>query len=135
MQKITENSWEEIKQKMAFFQAMSCEPEMRRLPGGFITDEEESVKWNREQVEKNHQEYDEEAKRLEWRKAEAKKELYSSIYDFIQAEAGPKLNRAGARKIWEIAYASRLYGFSSIQKTLFDLIGLVRILSEKNTDR
>ena len=64
MQKITENSWEEIKQKMAFFQAMSCEPEMRRLPDGFITDEEESVKWNREQVEKNHQEYDEEAKRL-----------------------------------------------------------------------
>lgn len=43
MQKITENSWEEIKQKMAFFQAMSCEPEMRRLPDGFITDEEESV--------------------------------------------------------------------------------------------
>lgn len=50
---------------------MSCKPDFQRLPKDYITDEDKSVKWNREQVEENHKQYDDAVKNSTLRKTNA----------------------------------------------------------------
>lgn len=52
--------WKELIRDMQKVDAMRCKPDFTRLSNNFITDEDKSVKWNREQVEKNHTDYDKE---------------------------------------------------------------------------
>lgn len=56
--------WKELIRDMQKVDAMRCKPDFTRLSNNFITDEDKSVKWNREQVEKNHTDYDKEVSRL-----------------------------------------------------------------------
>ena len=45
-----QKNWQELISDMQRVDAMSCKPTFARFPNNFITDENKSVKWNREQV-------------------------------------------------------------------------------------
>ena len=79
----------------------SCKPDMIRLANNYITDEDKSVKWNREQVEKNHKEYDKQVALLEKKKNEEMSEVMHDIYDYISDKAGVRLSNQTAEKIWQ----------------------------------
>lgn len=58
-------SWDDLTREAFKVREMSCAPEeLRRVKASHIQDEEQSVKWNREWVEKNNARYLEEVKRL-----------------------------------------------------------------------
>lgn len=61
-------SIEEYLQELETLRNTSITPNCERLPEDYITDENESVIWNREQVELNHEQYDEEKVTLETNK-------------------------------------------------------------------
>lgn len=78
--------WTEIINEMRTVEAMDCKPNFSRLHNGFITDEDETVKWNREQVEKNHIAYDKEVVRLNTSKNKARDKVMQDVYRKIQQE-------------------------------------------------
>lgn len=131
-----EKEWDSISKRWEKLQVMSCKPAIQKLPKGYITDEEKSVKWNREQLEKNHLAYDNEIKRLNTEKNMRRDALLQEIYDLIQKEVGLKLHRTGARKIWEMAYnQSHAYGFAAVYWKVQDLMDLVKIILSKESNK
>lgn len=124
-----EKEWEAIGKEWENLQTMSCKPITKKLPKDYITDEEQSVKWNREQVEQNHLAYNNEVKQLNAEKNRRRDEICQRIYDLIQKEVDPKLHRTGARKIWEMAYnQSKSYGFAAVYWRVVDLIDLAKVI-------
>ena len=65
---------------------------------GTVIDEEESVRWNREQVERLRTEYDEEAARLKKVKTDTINWTYEEIYAYITQETG--IERDKAIRLW-----------------------------------
>ena len=108
-------SWEDIQNEFDIMNRMSCRPVgLSKVPGNHIFDEDQSVKWNREQVEKNNQRYLDEVARLNTEKNKARDNVLEMIYDKIQYEVGHR-----------IAYErGHSFGFTSIQSELSDLINL-----------
>lgn len=63
---------------------MSCKPVgMSLVEEGYVFDEDKSVKWNREQVSKNNQKYQDEVKKLNQAKMKAREETYAAFYKDI----------------------------------------------------
>ena len=111
--------------------SMSCKPDFKKLPEGFITDEDKSVKWNREQVELNHKKYSDEVNRLNTLKNSKRDELYEDIYATIQDSVGNGFTREQAMVLWDYAYSEgHAYGMGDIVSTLRDVIDLVERLNE-----
>lgn len=88
-----QDEWDRMEQ-------MSCKPSFRKLPSGYITDEEKSVKWNKEQVEQNHLKYENEVKRLNTLKNKTRDEIYNRTFEIIQKEIGRGISLEQAKKIW-----------------------------------
>lgn len=80
--------------------AMSCKPTFARFPNNFITDENKSVKWNREQVVKNHNTYDKEVARLNTEKNKERDKVMQDVYLKIQQEL-PGLTLKKAKVLFE----------------------------------
>ena len=78
--------WKELIRDMQKVDAMRCKPDFTRLSNNFITDEDKSVKWNREQVEKNHTDYDKEVSRLNTEKNKERDKVMRDVYQKIQQE-------------------------------------------------
>ena len=58
MGKGADMSWEDIQNEFDIMNRMSCRPVgLQKVPGNHIFDEDQSVKWNREQVELNNKKY------------------------------------------------------------------------------
>ena len=72
--------WIELIDEMRTVEAMSCKPDFNRLPNEFITDEDKSVKWNREQVEENHIAYDKEVVKLNATKNKSRDKVMQDVY-------------------------------------------------------
>lgn len=119
-------SWEDIQNEFDIMNRMSCRPVgLSKVPGNHIFDEDQSVKWNREQVEKNNQRYLDEVARLNTEKNKARDNVLEMIYDKIQYEVGHRISRKKAQAIWSFAYErGHSFGFTSIQSELSDLINL-----------
>lgn len=100
----------------------SCTPDMVRLPNNYITDEDKSVKWNREQVEKNHKEYDKQVKLLGKKKNEEMSKIMHAIYDFISDKAGVRLSNQTAEKIWQYHQKSGHLMLSPLCEFVGDII-------------
>ena len=84
--------------------SISCKPgpEFTKVSRGTVIDEEKSVRWNREEVERLRNEYDEEAKRLNRIKNEKYNEAVERIINLISKETGLSKEKAG--KLWSYAF-------------------------------
>lgn len=104
MGKGADMSWEDIQNEFDIMNRMSCRPVgLQKVPGNHIFDEDQSVKWNREQVELNN----------------------NLIIEKIQYEVGHRLSRKKAEAIWNRAYEDgHSFGFYEIRCRLSDLIDL-----------
>lgn len=82
-------SWDDLTREAFKVREMSCAPEgLCRVKASHIQDEEQSVKWNREWVEKNNARYLEEVKRLQAEKNAAWDRWEVKVAEKIQAEVG-----------------------------------------------
>lgn len=127
-------SWEEIEADFVLMESMSCKPNFTKLPKGWITDENQTVKWNREQVELNNRNYQKVVKELNTKKNKARDKVLEEVYKKIQYEVGHNLSRNSAIEIWSRAYdEGHGCGFSTIKCYLEELIDLVsEILDEQD---
>lgn len=134
MSKKEVKSWDDISDDFDRMNNMVCKPSFKKLPKDFVTDEDKSVKWNREQVEKNNKDYQDEVARLNTEKNKARTNIYKDIYAKIQEEVGHNINEAAARKIWDYAYGKgHSYGIQEIMIYLDDIMELIKdVLKENN---
>ena len=127
-------TWEEIENAFEDLDRLSWSPNFCRLPEGYIIDENQSVKWNREQVRLTNENYRKELADLNAKKSEARSAILNDVYEYIQFEVGNNLSRESAIKIWEYAYAEgRDDGIHYIKCCLDDVIDLIlEILDEQD---
>ena len=86
-------------------QRMSCVPiGIRKVRKDYILDENQSVKWNKEQVEKNNLVYEKEVARLNTLKNKERDRIYEDIYYTIQCDVGHNLSREKAILLWDWSY-------------------------------
>ena len=98
-----QKNWEELISDMQRVDAMSCRPTFARFPNNFITDENKSVKWNREQVVKNHDTYDKEVARLNTEKNKERDKVLQDIYRKIQQEVRLIPDTKHAKAFYQVA--------------------------------
>lgn len=116
--------WTEILTDLEDMCSMSCKPTRKKLKADTIIDEEKSVKWNREEVQRQNDLYKEELKDLNTKKNNRRdtleKEVFEKIADEIKGVSVEK-----ARHIWNYAYEdSHSYGVISVISTVQELIDL-----------
>lgn len=126
--------WSDIQKELESASAMSCKPlGLSRYSKDHVFDENKSVKWNREQVEKANQRYDAEVARLNAEKNKRMNAAYNAIYARIQEDVGHGLSLYSAQAIWGYAEdRGHSYGFYATIAYLDDLMDLVsRILKKE----
>ena len=129
------NAWADIWQKYEAMENMGGNPYgFKRVPSNFVFDEDKSVKWNKEQAQKNNNDYDNEVKRLNQEKMKRMDEIYAEIYKVIQEEVGFGISEKKAEKIWEYAYdKGHSEGWYEIMVILEEIEELVKfVLDKKN---
>lgn len=126
-------SWDEIQNDFDRMQQMSCIPVgIKKVPANYIFDENQSVKWNRGQVEINNQKYKEEVAKLNTLKNKARDSVYEDIYKYIQDEVGRDLPKSKAASIFSLAYEyGHACGITEVRHYLDDFIELVREVLEE----
>lgn len=94
--------FETLKEEYEEMEQMPCKPAFGRYRVGEIIDENQTVRWNREQVEKNHAEYSEEEKRLRKAKNARRIEIVegfcTAICDEVEGLALEKAGHNGGRR-------------------------------------
>ena len=119
-------TWEEIEDDFRRMDSMSCKPNFTKLPRGWITDENQTVKWNREQVELNNQNYQKAVAELNTKKNKMRDIVLNDIYERIQYQVGHNLSLKSAIKIWNYAYEiGHGFGFNEIKCHLGEIMDLV----------
>lgn len=83
---------------------MSCKPAFSKVKENHVFDEDKSVKWNREQVIRNNERYEQEVQRLNTEKNKARDAVYEDIYLYIQKQVGHHLSKEKAKQIWNYIY-------------------------------
>lgn len=120
-------SMEEIKKDMLDLSLMRCKPSFSRPKPGEVIDEEKSVKWNREEVERLTVAYEEEVKRLNTLKNKRRDELKKELYAIIQKEVG-NITLKDAEAIYEYAEEARKRYRCSIEIDIFTCLPKVMSL-------
>lgn len=125
-------SWNEIQEDFDRMQRMSCVPvDIKKVPGDYVFDEDQSVKWNKEQVEINNRKYKEEVARLNTLKNKARDSVHEDIYKYIQSEIGNDLSRDKAIAIWRYAYdQGHAYGITEVKHYLDEIMEVVKKVLE-----
>lgn len=101
----------------------SCKPSYKKYKEGTIFDEEKSVRWNKEEVEKRNNLYQEEVKKLNRKKNQMYEELVNLIKQYIIQEANVSDERAA--KIYNYLYEEyHSYGLTECINHLDDLLDL-----------
>ena len=81
--------WQTIRTEFEAMERMSCVPAgIRKVRADHIFDEERSVRWNREMVEKNNADYQAEVARLNTEKNKRRDAILENIYRLIQEDVG-----------------------------------------------
>jgi len=101
---------EELEAEMHRMASMSCKPAGTRPKIGDVIDENQTVKWNREEVERRRAEYDQRAKDLNTKKNQWRDSLEKELYERIVLELEGKVTTKGAARIFSEAYE---YGHSA----------------------
>lgn len=106
-------SWTEIKNDYEQNYVMfSCKPDPKtfpRLASDAIIDEDMPVKWNREQVAKSREAYDEEVKRLNRQRNDNRERIKNEVADILQEENN--FTREQAIMIWDKARENSDYPY------------------------
>lgn len=104
---------------------ISCKPTMEKVRKGDIIDEDKSVKWNREEVERRIKARDDEVKRLNKEKNEACNKARTDLYKAIK-RAIKGISDDSARAIYDYIYEQE--DGESMQNhiiAMYDLIDLI----------
>lgn len=112
---------------------MSCKPSTPKPRTGDVIDEDKSVKWNREEVIRLQNTYEEEVKALNTAKNKRRDDLYKELYKVIRREVkGITIN--DAQQIFQYAYSEgHSYGYNEVFNKLYDIILLIsRIANHEN---
>lgn len=117
-----QKNWQELISDMQRVDAMSCKPVFARFPNNFITDENKSVKWNREQVAKNHDTYDKEVARLNTEKNKERDKVLQDIYRKIQQEVRLIPDTKHAKAFYQVAQNLAYANSGYKKKTPFENI-------------
>lgn len=122
--------WETVQNEFEEMERMSCVPAgIRKVRADHIFDEEKSVRWNREMVEKNNADYQAEVARLNTEKNKRRDAILENIYRLIQEDVGHDLSRAKAQRLWAYAWElGHANGFSDVYYHLQDMVELARML-------
>ncbi len=100
-----DSQWIDIQSEYDTMEKMSCVPVgIKRVNANHVFDENQSVKWNREQVEANNLRYQQEVARLNTEKNKRRDAIHEKIYKAIQDEVGHGLSRKKALLLWNYAY-------------------------------
>lgn len=123
-------NWLEITLDFERMEAMKCVPVgIGKVSADHVFDENQSVKWNREQVNINNTRYLQEVARLNTEKNKARDAIYEDIYRAIQAEVGHNLSRKKAMAIWSYAFdKGHAFGFYDIMANLREVMELAETL-------
>lgn len=123
-------TWDELRNEYLKVGEMSCEPaNIKKVPLGYIFDEDKSVKWNREQVEINNKNYHEEVIKLKSKRCECMAVVLDNIYTSIQEDMSCEISREQAKTIWDYAYdIGHSGGVYDIFSYLSDLMEFVESL-------
>lgn len=97
-------TWEGAWRDLEAAYERSCRPIQKKVPKGYVFDENKSVRWNAEQVEKNNAEVQKEAAGLQRERSLAINEATDAIVALIVDAFHGKINEQQARLIYNIAY-------------------------------
>jgi hypothetical protein len=127
---MTPIDWIDIQSEYHEMERMSCVPAgIRKVRADHVFDENQSVLWNRKQVEDNNQRFQEEVARLNTEKNKRRDAIYEKIYKAIQDEVGHGLTRKKAVVLWNLAYErGHAYGIKEVKSYLDELMELAALL-------
>lgn len=125
----TYKRWTEIRQEFETMQCMSCVPKnIHKVSERHIFDENKSVKWNKEQVQRNNEDYLKEVARLNTEKNKFRDSIYNDIFYTIKCEVGHNLSIKKAEAIW--GYVYDLKHSSGIADVIEELQSLIELVDE-----
>ncbi len=127
--------WIDIQSEYDAMEKMSCVPiGIKRVNANHVFDENQSVKWNREQAETNNLRYHQEVARLNTVKNKRRDAIHEEIYKAIQDEVGHGLSRKKAMLLWNYAYErGHSYGIREVKSCLDELMELAAGLLQNET--
>ena len=96
---------------------------VKRFKDDHVFDEDKSVKWNREEVERKNSEFENAVKQLNREKNLLYTELISMINSYITVETGVSVKKS--EKIWNYLYSNyHAYGLAECLNHLDELLEL-----------
>lgn len=124
---------EEIEADMHRMASMSCRPAGSRPKTGDIIDENQTVRWNREEVERRRAEYDAKVKDLNTKKNQWRDTLEKELYERMVLDFNGKITTKGAARIFAQAYEDgHAHGISEVFIYLRRLMELfINVLEDK----
>lgn len=127
-------TWVVIQYEWEEMERMSCAPQnIRKLRTGTIINEDQTVRWNREEVERNNLEYAAAVADLNRAKNKYRDGICEDIYYAIQCEVGNGLTRIQALHLWNMAYENgHAFGWYDIMRHLESLMRLAKLLLTKD---
>lgn len=127
-------SWVVIQYEWEEMERMSCAPQnISKMRTGTIINEDQSVRWNREEVERNNLEYADAVADLNRAKNKYRDSICEDIYYAIQCEVSNGLTRIQALRLWNMAYENgHAFGWNDIMGHLESLMRLAKLLLEKD---
>lgn len=104
---------------------MPCKPNFKKPRIGDIIDEDKTVRWNREEVERLQKLYEDKVKKLNMEKNKRRDSLYEELYKTIKNEVG-NITIEDAKVIFNYAYEQgHSYGYNEVFSHLDDIMDLV----------
>lgn len=127
---MTQTEWADIQSEYDAMNSTSCVPcGIRKVRADHVFDENQSVLWNRKQVEDNNRRFQEEVARLNTEKNKQRDAIHERIYKAIQDEVGHGLSRKKAMVLWSCAYQEgHAYGIREVKSHLDKLMELAALL-------
>jgi hypothetical protein len=117
----TMRDWKEIRHSWSKMMDMSCKPINPKLKEGTVIDENKTVKWNKEEVNRINALREEEIKKLNTAKNLERDKLEDEIVKKLAEEGN--ISYAKAKKIYGYAYSQdHSWGLSAVLDTAHELM-------------